>query len=243
MKSLLRTATTAGILVGLAGYGATASAQTPPLTVQTGPDAEISVDGLHRVDNSVLDLVYVKPELKLQGYTNVIIGEIRVAYRKDPEGRRVGNPGGMPEEANFALSRSQMDVLKSLFQEAVVKELTKDDGYEIVDAPGPDVLRVSAYLVDLVVRVPTEKTAGRQYTRARSYGEVTLVLELHDSESEEILGRVADRRDPTRNTDNSLAIVSPTYVKADVERLFEYWANVLREGLDRVRELDPAMRQ
>ena len=65
MKSLLKTATTAGILVGLAGYGATAAAQTPPLTVQTGPDAEISVDGLHRVDNSGLDLAYVKPDLNL----------------------------------------------------------------------------------------------------------------------------------------------------------------------------------
>ena len=185
-------------------------------------------------------LAYVKPGMSLQGYTKLMIDEVTVAYQKEPRSSRQ-SPGA--SEQNFALRPSQMDNLKSWFHEAVVKELTKDDGYEIVDAPGPDVLRVSAYLVDLVVRVPTEKTAGRQYTRARSYGEVTLVLELHDSESEEILGRVADRRDPTRNTDNSLAIVSPTYVKADVERLFGYWANVLREGLDRVRELDPAMRQ
>jgi len=236
MKSLLKTATTAGILVGLAGYGATASAQTPPLTVQTGPDGEISVDGLHRVDNSVLDLVYVKPELKLQGYTNVIIGEIRVAYRKDPEGRRVGNPGGMPEEANFALSRSQMDVLKSLYRDAVVKELTEDGGYQLVEAPGPDVLHIEAYIIDLVIKVPTQVTAGRRQGAGAvgSYASVTAVLELYDSESQEILARVADRGDPTLSA--SYATVEPAFVRADLTRLFEYWAGLLRQGLDQIRE-------
>jgi hypothetical protein len=234
MRLPLKTVTTAGILVGLAGC-----ASTPPPTVQSGPDAEVTVDGLHRVDNSIMEFAYVKPGMSLQGYTKLMIDEVTVAYQKEPRSSRQ-SPGA--SEQNYALRSSQMDDLKSWFYEAVVNALTKDDGYEIVDAPGPDVLHVSAYLVDLVVRVPTE-TTGRQYMRTRSYGEVTLVLELHDSESNEILGRVADRRDPTRNTNNSLAIVSPTYVKADVERLFEYWANVLREGLDRVRELDPAMRQ
>jgi hypothetical protein len=86
-----------------------------------------------------------------------------------------------------------------------------------------------------VVRVPTENTAGRQRTYARSYGEVTLILELRDSESEEILARVADRRDPTRNTDTHLAEVSPVFVRGDTERLFHYWADLLRQRLDEVR--------
>jgi len=39
MKSFLKTVTTVGILVGLAGGAATTAAQTPP-TVQTGPVVE-----------------------------------------------------------------------------------------------------------------------------------------------------------------------------------------------------------
>ncbi len=233
MKSLLKTVTTAGILVGLAG--ATAAAQTPPPTVQTGPDAEISVDGLYRVDNSVMELAYVKPDLNLQIYTKVRLGEIRVAYRKDPEGRRRATTG-MPEERNYALSSSQMDVLKSLYRDALVKELTKDNGYQLVDVPGPDVLHIEAYVIDLVIKVPTQTTAGGQRGAVSSYAEVTAVLELYDSESQEILARLADRGDPTSSA--GWASIQPGFVKADLTRLFEYWAGLLRQGLDRIREVD-----
>jgi len=82
-----------------------------------------------------------------------------------------------------------------------------------------------------VVNVPTER-AGRQDVYTRSYGLVSLILELRDSESGEILVRAGDRRDPTRNTDVRLAEVNPVYVRADVQRLFGYWANLLRERLD-----------
>ena len=75
-----------------------------------------------------------------------------------------------------------------------------------------------------------------QRTYTRSYGEVTVVFELQDSESNEFLARVAERRDPTRATDNSLARVSPSHVRADVQAMFDYWANVLRRGLDSLRE-------
>jgi len=232
MKSHLKAVTTAGILVGLAGCGATA----PPPTVETGPEADISVDGLHRVDNSVMGLAYVKPDLNLQGYTKLMLSKIVVAYKKDPEGRRVGNPGGMPEDQNFALSPDQMDVLKSLYQEALIEELTKDSGYQLVEAPGPDVLHISAYLIDLVIKVPTQSSARRRQGYASSFADVTAVFELHDSESQEILARVADRGDPT-TLSGDFKSVSPGLVKADLKRLFEYWAKLLRQRLDEIQEV------
>jgi hypothetical protein len=228
MNSTIKAVTAAVIVVGLTGCAA-----TPPPSVQTGPNAEVTVDGLHRVDNSVMALAYVKPDLNLQGYTKVMLDEVSVAYQKEPTSRRQA-PGASGD--NYALTATQMENLKSLFRESLVTALTKDNGYEIVDAPGPDVLRISAHLVDLVVRVPTEKV-GMERTYARSYGEVTAILELYDSESEEILARVAERRDPTRNTDTRLAMVSPTFVRADAKALFDYWANTVRKGLDRIREV------
>jgi len=125
--------------------------------------------------------------------------------------------------------------LKSWFHEAVVTALTKDDGWEIVDTPGLDVLRIGAHLIDLVVRTPAQDVSF-QRTFTRSYGEVTVVFELQDSESNEFLARVAERRDPTTATDNSLARVTPGAVKADVQWLFDYWAGRLRQGLDQLRE-------
>ena len=233
MKSPLMFAATAGILLGLAGCAA-----TPPPTMQAGPEAEVTVDGLYRVDNSVMALAYVKPSLTLQGYTKLMIDDVVVAYKKDPEGRRRDSPGGVGAERNYALSPSQMEVLKTLFQEAVVKELTKDDGYQLVDAPAPDVLRIDCYLIDLVVKSPTQNTAGRQQNFASSYAEVTVVFELHDSESEEVLARVADRGDPTvtGGASGDLASVNAAFVRTDLTRMFEYWAGLLRAGMDNIYE-------
>lgn len=229
MKGLLETITTAGIAVGLMGC----AGSTPPPSVQTGPNAEVTVDGLHRVDNSVMALAWVRPDLDLSGYTKVMLDDVTVAYQREPRARRQ-SPGG--SDQNFALTPSQMENLKSWFREAVVRALTRDDGYEIVEAPGPDVLQITASLVDLVVRIPTEQ-GGSARTFASSYGEVTVILELRDSESEQVLARAADRRDPTLNPANELMMVTSAAVRRDTETLFNYWAGLLRESLDEIREV------
>jgi hypothetical protein len=201
--------------------------------MQTGPDAEVTVDGLVRIDHSVLPVVYVKPEIDLTAYTRFMLDPVDVAYQKDPRGRT--QSGGAGATDNFALTPSQMEDLKGMFQETVVEVLTEDDGYELTAEPGPDVLRITASLIDLVVAVPTEQ-GGRGGVYTTSYGLVTLILELRDSESGEILARASDRRDPTRTRGSrNMAEVSPTYVRSDVMTMFRRWADVLRERLDELR--------
>ena len=231
MKARLVGAVVAGVLVLTAGC-----ASTPPPTVQTGPNAEVTVDGLYRVDNSVMALAYIKPDMDLRGYTKFLLDPVTVAYQKDPQGRRTARAGG---EQNFALRPEQMENMKTMFRETIEKALVDDGGYELVDTPGPDVLRITAELLDLIVRVPTDGGSGFNRTYARSYGEVTMLLELRDSESGEILARVADRRDPTVNPGNQVTQVSPSAVRADTQRLFSYWANLLRQRLDEVRAIEP----
>ena len=83
-----------------------------------------------------------------------------------------------------------------------------------------------------MIAVPTAGNAGRGSTWAASYGLVTLILDLYDSESGEVLARGGDRRDPTRSGGRELREVNPTWVRSDFTRMFEYWANLLRERLD-----------
>ena len=229
MNSHMHKFISTGILVAVAGC-----VSTPPPTLQTGPEAEVTVEGLVRVDNPVVAVADPKPDMDLTPNTRFMLDPVEVAYQKDPgnvrrSGMGIGNQ-------NFALSTSQMENLRGMFQEAVVEALTQDDGYELTTEPGPDVLRITASLIDLVVRVPTEMS-GRQDVYTRSYGLVTLVLELRDSQSGEILVRAADRRDPTRNTSASLASVNTALVRSDTNRLFRHWADLLRERLDAFREM------
>ncbi len=229
MNSHMRKVFSTGIVVVVVGCAA-----TPPPTLQTGPDREITVDGLVRVDNAVVAVAYRKPDMDLTPYTRFMLDPVEVAYQKNPGNRRRSGVAGADD--NFALSPSQMETLKGMFREAVVEALTKNGRYELTTEPGPDVLRITASLIDLVVRVPTQRS-GRQDVYTRSYGLVTVVLELRDAQSGEILARAADRRDPTRDTSTNLAQVSATFVRSDTMRLFQYWANLLRERLDAFRAM------
>jgi len=227
MSSLMHKVIWTGMVVAVAGC-----VSTPPPTLQTGPDAEVTVDGLVRVDNAVVPVAYRKPDMDLTGYTRFMLDPVEIAYQKDPGGVRRSGMGFADE--NFALSSSQMESLRGRFQETVIEALTQDGGYELTTEPAADVLRITASLIDLVVSVPTEMS-GRQDVYTRSYGLVSLILELRDSQSGEILVRAGDRRDPTRNTSDRLAAVTPGLVRSDVDRLFRHWADLLRERLDAFR--------
>ena len=227
MKLHARSIFGAATLVAMAGCSS-----TPPPTLQTGPEAEVTVDGLTRVDNPLVAVVYRKADVDLTPYTKFILDPVQVAYQTDPQGRRQSTGGG--GAGNFELTPSQMETLKRLFREAVEEAMTKDDGYELTTEPGPDVMRVTAELIDLIVSNPTQ-SAGRQTNLTRSYGQITLILELRDSQSGEIYARAAERRDPTRGGGEDMVRVSPAFVQSDVRSMFQAWGGVLRTGLDAIR--------
>jgi hypothetical protein len=85
------------------------------------------------------------------------------------------------------------------------------------------------------VTVPTQEPVGRSRTFAESYGAVTLVIELRESETGEIFARVADRKEPGLNV--GMNEVSRVTVTSDLKRLFKFWSGYLREGVDKVRSI------
>ncbi len=54
---------------------------TAPATIQTGPDAEVSFDGLHKVDNSQADFAWAKPDFDISNYTKIMLVGAGVEYR------------------------------------------------------------------------------------------------------------------------------------------------------------------
>jgi len=189
------------------------------------------------VDNSLVARGYMKPDIDLRGYTAIMLDPVEVAYHKDPGNtRRATDPRA--SNSNFALDATQMENLKALFLETVVEALSEDDGYRIVDDPAPEVLRISAGLLDLIVRVPTQRGAGRERTFVASYGVVTLIVEARDSESGEILARAAERSDLTQGGNRDLVEVSSTFVGSEARRLFRQYAGLLRERLDELRNVE-----
>ncbi len=216
------------VAVCLATFTAGSLAAPRAPRIQTGPDAEVSFDGLHRVDRSVMDEAWAIPTLDLTGYSKLMLVRGGFAYRE------VDDPGRYDRSATeFPIEPENRARFEEEVGEVFRDELAKIENWEYVTEPGPDVLMLVGYIIDVVSAVPPE-TVGRGRIYLTRVGEATLVLELRDSMSNEILARSADRR----GADPAWTIQSSRVTNlAEVRRLARTWARILVNRLDQIAEL------
>ena len=206
-----------------------AGCQTAPPTIQTGPEAEQSFDGLNVVDNSRADLAWARPDFNLDGYTKIWPVGAGIEYRpvknrgKSTMDRSRGGPYFIDDKARGKFEK--------LVGETFKEELQKIERFEVVDGPGPDVLMVRGALLDVTSMVPPDLTSARSTIYLRNIGDATLVLELRDSETGTILARSADRR-AAESIGDTFRQANSVTTAVEVKRLIRYWASRLREGLD-----------
>ncbi len=202
---------------------------TAPPTIQTGPDAELSFDGLHKVDNSQADVAWARPDFDISGYTKIWLVGTGVEYRQvENRGRTsVDRTRGGPY---FIDDRSRAQ-FEELVGEVFKEELEKIEKYELVDGPGPDVLMIRGGLLDVTSYVPPDPVGGRSVIYLSAVGAATLVLELRDSETGTILARSVDRR-AAETISGTFRRSNSVTNSAEVRRLVRYWGTRLREGLD-----------
>ena len=205
---------------------------------QTGPDAEVSYDGLTRLDKTVMDAVWAREDIDLSAYSKIMFEGVGVEYRdvKGPYSGRAGTTSSRPTgDTEFRLD----DATKALFEEeirgAFAEEVAKSDKYEIVENPGRDVLLVRGGLLDVVSRVPPE-SMGRSTIYIDSVGEATLVLEIRDSMSNAIYARAVDRRAAQRM--GQMMESNRVTNRAEVRRLGRRWGELLRNGLEAMLSAD-----
>ncbi len=208
-----------------------------PLIIETGPRAEVTPDGLHRASNSIYQDVWVKPDVDFVQYTKGILEPVEIAYKRDPRGRTRNSPS-----QNYSLTKEQTRWISRMMHEAFSKELESVSGFEIVTEPGPNVLRIYTEIVDLVVSIPTRPSGGRDYTFTASAGQMTLLLELRDAETREILARAADRREARSSAAAGHRLYySNAATNTDaVRRIFARWAQILRARLAALHPLTPS---
>lgn len=211
-------------LAALAVFGCTSQ----PPTIDTSPGAEVTFDGLHRVNNARADEAWARPDLDLSGYSKVMLDHAGIEYRPGGESGRtsIARTRGGPYE----VTEEQKVRLLSVVTEAFREELAASEQFELVDEPGPDVLLVRGALLDVVSNVPPEPV-GRTDFYLTSVGEATLVIELRDSITNAILARAMDRRAaerPGRQLFEANRVTNTT----EVRRLAQRWASLLRTRLE-----------
>ena len=184
---------------------------------------EVTHDGLERVHNSRVERAWVKPGVDFSQYTEVGLLDCFVAFRRNWQMRHSGVRTRDMERIKNTLS----DEFRTVFTEAL-----EGGGFPVVKEVGDHVLLIRPAIIDLDVAAPQTSSAGRSDSFTASPGVMTLVLELHDSVSNEILARAIDRR-RARNAGSIRWTTAGTNRQA-ARRILRRWADLLVSRLDEV---------
>jgi len=190
-----------------------------------GPSAT-EWDGLVLQPGTRLGAVFVKPGADIASYKNVLLDPVQISFATNWDPNRGRRASARLTPADIASLKSG---LADMFRETFRAELARG-GYVLVDEEGPDTLRVTAAIIDLYITVP-DTPPGRSRVYTASSGRMTLVAELRDSVTNEILARAVDARSG-RSAGGGLTWTNSVTNNADARRAMGVWASALRRGLD-----------
>jgi len=190
-------------------------------------DAVTEWDGLVRQPNTRLNAVFVKPDAQVVAYRSVMLDPVQVSFDRN------WDPNRGTRSTSARLNADDIASIKSdlaeLFREIFRDELARG-GYQLVDQPGPETLRVTPAIINLFINAPDTSAPGRTRTYTADSGRMTLVVELRDSETGTLLARAVDTQ--TGRNAGMWTITNRVTNTADARRAIGVWASALRRGLD-----------
>jgi hypothetical protein len=207
-------------------------AQQAP-SLQQGPDAEVTFDGLVRIDNGRFRDSWADPDVDFSQYDQIMVGDAQFEFRAVKKSSSSGLTR-RNNESEFWISDANREKLIGTVTEVFRDELNKSKNFTKADAAGPNVLIIVGGLHDIVSRVPPD-LVGRGDIYLASVGEATLVLEARDSLSGETIYRALDRRS-AEQAGGQMTLSNSVTNMSEVRRMARRWATRLREGLDSIHE-------
>lgn len=194
-----------------------------PVTFKQASDSW-KKEGLRPVKAADLDLVFVRKDARLDGYSKVLLRPPVVEV--NPDWRR---KSGMGVSTTPVKIQPVIDQITAMLHEEAQKALT-DGGYELVQAPGDGVVEVEPAIVNLFL-IATENSVQRGDSMdGRSVGRMTLVADLRDSRSGELILRAFD--DEVGPKPERLMRDAVAECMAWARSATGGWATALRGGLD-----------
>jgi hypothetical protein len=192
---------------------------------------EVDSDGLHLVKDSKVRVAYLKPGADLGQYSKVMLVDCFVQFKKnwakDYNLEQIGLQGRVTDKKTDEIKAALAAEFKKIFTDTLTK-----DGHVVVDTAGPDVLLLRPAIINLDVAAPDVMRASMGNTWVSSAGEMTLYMELYDSASSVIIGRVVD---PQADRGMNSRMANSVTNKAAADRIIQSWATLLSKHLTEVR--------
>jgi hypothetical protein len=187
---------------------------------------EVTEEGLHRVHDSKLAIVYAEPGASLAGYERVKLLDAYVAFKKNWE-RDQRTSSAQP----LRITSKDVENIKNRLAEefhAVFRQVLEEGGYPVVDEAANN----------LDVKAPDTPQAGRTMTYVSSAGEMTLYLEAYDSVTGDLIAKALDRKADRRN-DGFYTWSNSVTNRAAAQRILKGWATILLNALNEAKNHQP----
>ena len=165
-----------------------------------------------------VDEAFIRQGADFSGYDAILIDSISVWYPNE----------AAPSPENADRAAANLERAENLFKQVIQDAI--QEGYRLADKPGKDVLRFHVEFLDLR-SIPAGGFVPldiQQKKFKKAPGHITLVAELQDSKSGEVLARVADMGE--KESKGGDGVVDWDAIEAD----FRVWGQMLRTWMDEV---------
>ncbi len=193
--------------------------------------ALMSQGGLQKIKVKGIELAYAKPGATLASYTQVKLDPVQVTFAKDWN----PTPPGSPFPITTAQRESIRKNVARIVYQAFDKELQRRNGYPVVTNAGPHVLGIKVYVINVYVTVPAVLTPDAATFSVASAGQGTLVLQLYDSQTYQILARVMDAQ--AAQSAGPMLLSNSVTNQVQGEIIADRWAKILRDTFDRAHDI------
>jgi hypothetical protein len=204
------------LAVTLAGCQATPA---PDATVDVG---EINFEGLATVTSRTFELAQVRPGVDFGAYSRLLLGVPELAYRTPDRAAR-----------EVTLTEAQKDGFRDVLVAAFDEEFAGFKALQLTTEPGADTLTLDVRVEDIVATVARQPVGrgGRAAALLEASGDAVIVIELRDSQSNEILARGVD----SGSTGGAAIRTSEAGLQARfraADKLVSEWASKARRGVE-----------
>ena len=200
-------------------------------------DTDATYDGLVRKEKSTIQNVWIKTGIDLSSYTRYQL-DVDLEFQI-PRG---GDANARTRE--FMLVEVDRQSLTEVVENTFRQELLKSVYFRESPATGPDVIRMHIRLIDIVALMPENPDQGAgtnmdfESTSAlyiSSVGEATLVGEVFDSITGEIIARFVERRAARQSVGGAQGSRASGW--REIIPGIERWGRIVREHLDEIYDL------
>lgn len=195
-----------------------------------------TVDDLYKVDSKKFDEVFLLPGVDFRPYTKVMIDDPEVAFERNWQRDYNRSSGSLSNRISDRDAERILGAAREGLAEVFAGAFGKA-GYEVVAAPGPDVLRIKVDVINLRINAPDVNSSARSRTYAREAGQAKIIIEARDSMSGALLGRAVDAR--RIGGSGFLTVRSRVSNRSDFGQAFKRWAQLSVEGLEALKDTPP----